>query len=111
MPAVPLSRASAITFHAPASSSDWICSTHTYGAMMKAASLLPTSDRTVKPSPASRSISASLRSCGSSIVPSETSTCSIPSSCSQSTSCSTLSCAIATSVSVPPSTTGMPWSR
>src|SRR5258705_325996 len=63
MPAVPLSRASAITFHAPAASSDSICSTHTYGAMMCAASLLPTSDRTVKPSAASRSISASLRSC------------------------------------------------
>ena len=90
MPAVPLSRASAITFHAPAASSDSICSTHTYGAMMNAASLLPTSDRTVKPSPASRSISASLRSCGSSIVPSEISTCVSSSSRSQATSCSTL---------------------
>ena len=73
MPAVPLSRASAITFQAPAASSDSICWTHTYGAMMRASSLLPTSERTMN-SCASRSISASLRSCGSWIVPSEIST-------------------------------------
>src|ERR1035437_6234860 len=32
-----------MTFHAPACRSRSICSTHTYGAMMKSASLLPTS--------------------------------------------------------------------
>ena len=61
MPAVPDSRASAITFHAPASRSRSICSTQTYGAMMKSASLLPTSASTVN-SPERRSISSRLTS-------------------------------------------------
>ena len=107
MPAVPDSRASAITFHAPASRSRSICSTHTYGAMMKSASLLPTSASTVN-SPASRSISSRLTSGSSAIVPSETSTWRRPSSRSQAISPSTRPWRIASSVSVPPSTTGMP---
>ena len=47
IPTLPLSRASAITFQAPASSSDSICSTHRNGAMIRVLSLDPTSESTV----------------------------------------------------------------
>ena len=53
--------------------------------MIRVSSLEPTSDRTVN-SWAKRSISSSLRSWASVIVPSEISMCSRPSSCSQATS-------------------------
>ena len=48
MPAVPPSRASVITFQAPASSSSLIHSTHSYGANTTSESLEPTSESTVK---------------------------------------------------------------
>ena len=63
MPAVPLSRASVMTFQAPASSSSRIHSTHWYGAKIASASFDPTSESTRK-SRAKRSISSSLRSRG-----------------------------------------------
>src|SRR4051812_44981551 len=74
MPTVPDSRASAMTFQAPASSSASIFSTHLYGAMIFWSSLEPTSLSTVKPSPARRRISSRFSSASSVIVPSETST-------------------------------------
>src|SRR4051794_16964957 len=79
--------------------------------MIFVSSLEPTSLRTTKPSPASRRMSASFSSAESVIVPSETSTCSRRSVCSQPTSASTRPSRIASSVSVPPSTTGMPCAR
>ena len=73
MPAVPPSRPSAITFHAPASSSSRIHCTHRYGAMFTSASFEPTSERTTK-SRAKSAISSSFSSRGISSVPSEIST-------------------------------------
>ena len=73
IPAVPLSRPSVMTFHAPAASSSRIHSTHRYGAMLTSESFEPTSDRTRK-SRAKSSISSSFRSRGISTAPSEIST-------------------------------------
>ena len=63
MPDVPPSRASVITFHAPASFSSLIHCTHSYGANTTSESFEPTSERTVK-SRAKSAISSSLRSRG-----------------------------------------------
>ena len=79
---MPPSRASVITFHAPASFSSLIHSTHWYGANTTSESFEPTSERTVK-SRAKSAISSSFRSRGISTVPSEISTCVIPSAESQ----------------------------
>ena len=75
---------------------------------MKSASLLPTSASTTN-SRDSRSISSRLTSASSVIVPSEISTWRRPSSRSHAISPSTRPWRIAISVSVPPSTTGIPW--
>src|SRR5438105_1622016 len=107
MPAVPPSRPSVITFHAPASSSALIHSTHWYGAYTTSASFEPTSESTVK-SRAKSAISSSFRSRGRSMTPSETSTCVRPSSPSQRLYSSILSWAITASRNVPPMTTGLP---
>ena len=76
MPAVPLSRASVITFQAPAARSSLIQATHCSGgssASSGSSSFEPTSESTRK-SRANSSMISSLRSRGMSIVPSETST-------------------------------------
>ena len=78
MPAVPVSRPSQMTFHAPASSSAWISSTQRYGAMIFALSFEPTSLSTVNPSSASRAMSFCFSAGSNSIVPSETSMRSSP---------------------------------
>jgi hypothetical protein len=70
MPAVPPSRASVMTFQAPASFSSFSHSTHWYGAKTTSLSFEPTSERTVK-SRAKSAMSSSLRSRGISTVPSE----------------------------------------
>ena len=82
MPAVPPSRASVITFQAPASSSSRIHRDPQYGANSTEESFEPTSESTVK-SRAKSAISSSLRSRGISTVPSEISTCERPCSPSQ----------------------------
>ena len=80
MPALPPSRASVITFHAPASFSSPQPLQPTGTARTRPSlSFEPTSERTVK-SRAKSAISSSLRSRGISIVPSLISACSIPSS-------------------------------
>ena len=73
IPAEPPSRASVITFQAPASFSSRSHCTHWYGAKTTSESFEPTSLRTVK-SRAKSAISSSLRSRGISTVPSEIST-------------------------------------
>ena len=77
MPAVPPSRASVITFQAPAASSSFSHCTHSSAVYSTDESFEPTSERTVK-SRAKSAISSSLRSRGMSTVPSEISTCVIP---------------------------------
>ena len=79
MPAVPPSRASVITFHAPASSSSRSQRVHSSAEYSTDESFDPTSERTVK-SRAKSAISSSFRSRGMSTVPSEISTCVNPSS-------------------------------
>ncbi len=81
MPAVPPSRASVITFQAPASSSSCSHCVHSSAEYSTLESFDPTSESTVK-SRAKSAISSSLRSRGMSIVPSEISTCVSPSSVS-----------------------------
>ena len=82
IPAVPPSRASVITFHAPASSSSRSQRFHSSASGSTEESFEPTSERTVK-SRAKSAISSSFRSRGISTVPSEISTCVSPSSLSQ----------------------------
>src|SRR5215210_3058915 len=82
MPAVPPSRASVITFQAPASSSSCSQRFHSSASYSTEESFEPTSERTVK-SRAKSAISSSLRSRGMSTVPSEISTCVRPRSRSQ----------------------------
>ena len=79
--------------------------------MISSASLEPTSEKTVKPSLASFEISDSFSSRAREIVPSEISMCSSPSSRSHAIRPSARFWLSATSVSVPPSTTGMSWAR
>src|SRR5581483_8133438 len=104
MPAVALSRASVITFQAPAASSSWIQSTHSYGAKTTSESFEPTSESTVK-SRAKSAISSSFRSRGMSTVPSEISTWVRPWAVSQRLYSSSWSRAYTTSKKVPPITT------
>ena len=78
--------------------------------MIASASLLPTSEKTVN-SFASRVMSSRLVVASMATVPSETSTWRMPSSRSHAIRPSTRPCMIASSVSVPPSTTGMSWAR
>src|SRR4051794_29828366 len=79
--------------------------------MILRSSLEPTSLRTVKPSPARRRTSRHFSAGSMVIVPSETSTWVSASSRSQAISPSTRPWRIASSVSVPPRTTGIPWVR
>src|SRR3954468_20071031 len=79
--------------------------------MMRSLSLEPTSLSTVNPWPHSRAMSSHFSAGSSVMVPSETSTCDRPSSRSHATRGSTRPSRMAISVSVPPSTTGMPCSR
>ena len=78
--------------------------------MTVARSFEPTSLSTTK-SCASRLMCSSLASCGSVMVPSETSTCWRPRSVTQRRHSSSLCCDWQTSQKVPPSTTGTPASR
>ena len=77
MPAVPPSRASVMTFHAPASRSSLSHVIHSSAVYSTAESFEPTSERTVK-SRAKSAMSSSFRSRGMSTVPSEISTCVMP---------------------------------
>ena len=90
MPAVPPSRASVITFQAPAASSSFSHVVHSSTVYSTDESFEPTSESTVK-SRAKSAISSSLRSRGMSIVPSEISTCVRPSSLSHCLYSSSLS--------------------
>ena len=110
MPASPVTRPSQTTWVAPASSASLISATQRYGASSACGSFSPTSAKTVK-SAASFSISAAFSSGGIWTVPLDTSTCSIPSSFSQALNSSIRPCAQASSVSVPPSSTGTPRDR